>query len=110
MLRNSNGLRVVSVFAACLFGKITPANRYHEFWFWLTTLHALFVLPIATLAYLYNNVIKSESLVLIKDFAMQCSTTYASGTVRNALIPIEYVQDVLLNWLFGYNNICFNLC
>ncbi|XP_050079322.1 LOW QUALITY PROTEIN: phosphatidylinositol N-acetylglucosaminyltransferase subunit H [Anopheles maculipalpis] len=65
--------------------------------FRLNTLHALFVFPIATLVYLYNNVIKSESLVLVKDFAMQCSTTFASGTVRNALIPIEYVQDIVIN-------------
>ncbi|XP_049301549.1 phosphatidylinositol N-acetylglucosaminyltransferase subunit H [Anopheles funestus] len=72
------------------------------FLFKLNTLHALFILPIAILVYLYSNVIKSESLVLVKDFAMQCSTTYASGTVRNALIPIEYVQDIVINEVF-YN-------
>ncbi|XP_035900288.1 phosphatidylinositol N-acetylglucosaminyltransferase subunit H [Anopheles stephensi] len=79
------------------------------FLFRLNTLHALFLLPIATLVYLYNNVIKSESLVLVKDFAMQCSTTFASGNVRNALIPIEYVQDIVINEVFFNLKVIFVL-
>uniref|UniRef100_A0A182PS42 Phosphatidylinositol N-acetylglucosaminyltransferase subunit H conserved domain-containing protein n=1 Tax=Anopheles epiroticus TaxID=199890 RepID=A0A182PS42_9DIPT len=72
------------------------------FLFRLTVLHALFILPIGILVYLYSNVIKSESLVLVKDFALQCSTAFANGTVRNSLIPMEYVHDIVINEVF-YN-------
>uniref|UniRef100_A0A340TB95 Phosphatidylinositol N-acetylglucosaminyltransferase subunit H conserved domain-containing protein n=1 Tax=Anopheles merus TaxID=30066 RepID=A0A340TB95_ANOME len=79
------------------------------FLFRLNVLHALFVLPIGTLVYLYNNVIKSESLVLVKDFALQCSTTFANGAVRNALIPMEYVQDIVINEVFFNLKVIFVL-
>uniref|UniRef100_A0AAG5CTS7 Phosphatidylinositol N-acetylglucosaminyltransferase subunit H conserved domain-containing protein n=1 Tax=Anopheles atroparvus TaxID=41427 RepID=A0AAG5CTS7_ANOAO len=72
------------------------------FIFRLNLLHTWFVLPIVVLGYLYSNVIKSENLVLVKDFALQCSTTFANGTVRNSLIPMEYIQDVVINEVF-YN-------
>uniref|UniRef100_A0A2M4AYE3 Putative gpi-glcnac transferase complex n=2 Tax=Anopheles triannulatus TaxID=58253 RepID=A0A2M4AYE3_9DIPT len=70
--------------------------------FRLSTAHAVFLLPTFFFGYLYSNVIKSEQLVLVKDFALQCSTAYANGTVRNSLIPIEYIQDIIINEVF-YN-------
>ncbi|XP_058130437.1 uncharacterized protein LOC131287745 [Anopheles ziemanni] len=72
------------------------------FIFKLNVLNTCFLLPIIVLGYLYSNVVKSENLVLVKDFALQCSTTFANGTVRNTLIPIEYIQDVVINEVF-YN-------
>ncbi|XP_052869771.1 uncharacterized protein LOC128275340 [Anopheles cruzii] len=72
------------------------------FIFRLNFLHAAFLLPTLTCCYLYSSVIKSENLVLVKDFALQCSITFANGTVRNSLIPIEYIQDIIINDVF-YN-------
>ncbi|XP_053681461.1 phosphatidylinositol N-acetylglucosaminyltransferase subunit H [Anopheles nili] len=83
-------LGVLFCFAICVF------------LFKLNALHFLFVFPIGVLMHLYSCVIKSESLVLVKDFALQCSTTFASGTVRNALIPIEYIHDIAINEVY-YN-------
>ncbi|XP_035775595.1 uncharacterized protein LOC118457828 [Anopheles albimanus] len=77
--------------------------------FRLSTAHAVFLLPTLIFGYLYSNVIKSEQLVLVKDFALQCSAAYANGTVRNSLIPIEYIQDIVINEVFCNLKVIFVL-
>ncbi|XP_019931237.3 uncharacterized protein LOC109621606 [Aedes albopictus] len=71
--------------------------------------HGAFVILLGLIAFSYTRIVRNESLVLVKDFALQYSTNFIGGSTKNVLIPIKHIHDVVINEAFHNLKVVFIL-
>ncbi|XP_055616086.1 uncharacterized protein LOC129762122 [Toxorhynchites rutilus septentrionalis] len=72
-------------------------------------IHGGFLAILALVTYSYTKIVKTENLVLVKDFALQYSTNFIGGGTKNVLIPIKHIQDIVINEVFHNLKVVFML-
>ncbi|XP_062552013.1 uncharacterized protein LOC134217263 [Armigeres subalbatus] len=83
---------------------LVAGNERNILWF-----HGTFAVLLLLVGFSYTRIVRNENLVLVKDFALQYSTNFISGSTRNVLIPIKHIHDVVINEAFHNLKVVFIL-
>ncbi|XP_059621651.1 uncharacterized protein LOC132265144 isoform X2 [Phlebotomus argentipes] len=71
--------------------------------------HVLMLSLVLIPLYLHLHVIESESVTFIRQFGLQNTVKYCSGRVKNRLIPMHSIHDIIINEVIQKQRVIFIL-